>query len=605
MTQAARQPRHRRRVLLGAPRADARRVRLRLARPGPRRVRRGRDRGRPRHRRPPRRRRGWATAGRRPCPSPRTGCRLVYGARQQYCPSSPVYRERALALTDRIADRYADHDAVVMWHVGNEYGAHTPTCYCDASAAAFRDWLANRYGYLDELNDAWVTTFWSQRFSDWAEVIPPRRTPYFPNPTQQLDFKRFSSDAHARALHRAERDLIRERTPPPTSRSPRTSCASSRHADYWAWAAAEDVVSDDWYPDLADPALPRRGRRRRRPDAVARPRRPVAADGAGGLGDQLALRQPAQVGGPSTAAGRCSRSPAAPTRVLHFQWRAAVGGAEKWHSAMLPHAGPRTRTWHAVVALGTELAALDALAGARTARRRRDRPRLELLVGARARLASVDPPVPGRHPQAWYEPLWRRGYSIDFVHPESDLTAYPLVLVPQLYSVTDAGARQVATPPATGAAWRSATSRGRSTSATTCAPAATRHRGRTCSDCGSRSTVRCCPASRPPFAGPGTEPTDAIASGWTEHVHLTDAEVVLVLRRRRPRRLPRGHASRPGRRRHRLVHLASLDAESMDALLQRIAPSRAPSPSCLPRRRRASRWPCARRRPAIPVPDQP
>ena len=172
--------------------------------------------------------------------------RLVYGARQQYCPSSAPFRDRALALTERMASRYADHDAVVMWHVGNEYGAHTPACWCEISAEAFRDWLAKRYDTLDELNAAWSTAFWSQRFSDWSEVIPPRRTPYFPNPTHQLDFKRFSSDALL-GLFLAERDIIRSHSPadkPITTNFMRFF----PHADYWAWARAEDVVSDDGGP---------------------------------------------------------------------------------------------------------------------------------------------------------------------------------------------------------------------------------------------------------------------------------------------------------------------------------------------------------------------
>ena len=45
--------------------------------------------------------------------------------------------------------------------------------------------------------------------------------------------------------------------------------------------------------------------------------------------------------------------------------------------------------------------------------------------------------------RSWYEPLWRRGYSVDFAHPESDLAGYRLVLVPQLYSVSDHGAQRL------------------------------------------------------------------------------------------------------------------------------------------------------------------
>ena len=81
-----------------------------------------------------------------------------------------------------------------MWHVDNELGCHNAHCYCDVSAAAFRGWLRERYGDLDALNDAWGTAFWSQRYGDWDEILPPRTAPTFANPTQQLDFRRFSSD---------------------------------------------------------------------------------------------------------------------------------------------------------------------------------------------------------------------------------------------------------------------------------------------------------------------------------------------------------------------------------------------------------------------------
>ena len=291
------------------------------------------------------------------------GVRLSYGARQQYCPSSPVYRDRALQLTERVVQRYADHDSVVMWHVGNEFGAHTPMCWCDISAAAFRDWLAKRHGDLDALNDAWSTAFWSQQYSDWEEVIPPRRTPYFPNPTQQLDFKRFSSDAMLE-LFLAERDVIRTYSPddkPITTNFMRFF----PHNDYWEWAACEDVVSDDWYPDLADPDSHIEGA--------------AGADLMRSLGQGkpwLLMEQavsainwrPVNPVKPTGAYRRWSLQQVArgADSVLHFQWRAAVGGAEKWHSGMLPHAGPRTRSWNEVVALGNELEHMQQVTGSRT-----------------------------------------------------------------------------------------------------------------------------------------------------------------------------------------------------------------------------------------------
>ena len=61
------------------------------------------------------------------------GVRLSHGGRQHYCAVSKVYREKASALVEQIAARYASHPAVVMWHINNEYGCHAPYCYCENS----------------------------------------------------------------------------------------------------------------------------------------------------------------------------------------------------------------------------------------------------------------------------------------------------------------------------------------------------------------------------------------------------------------------------------------------------------------------------------------
>ena len=116
-------------------------------------------------------------------------------------------------MAGELARRYADHPALAMWHVHNEYGCHNAECYCDESAAAFRRWLRGRYADdLDALNDAWGTRFWSQWYYDWDEILPPRPTGAVPNPTQQLDWRRFSSD-ELLSLYEAERRVLLEAAP--------------------------------------------------------------------------------------------------------------------------------------------------------------------------------------------------------------------------------------------------------------------------------------------------------------------------------------------------------------------------------------------------------
>jgi beta-galactosidase len=120
------------------------------------------------------------------------------------------------------------------------------------SAAAFREWLRDRYATLDGLNDAWGTAFWSQHYGDWEEILPPRVAPTFPNPTQQLDFHRFSSDAVREQL-RAEREVLKEITPDIPVTTNFMAMKFVRNMDYWSWTADVDLVSNDHYLDAADP----------------------------------------------------------------------------------------------------------------------------------------------------------------------------------------------------------------------------------------------------------------------------------------------------------------------------------------------------------------
>jgi beta-galactosidase len=367
-------------------------------------------------------------------PVTREGVVLSPGGRQHYCPSSVAYREAANALVRQLAMRYREHLALALWHINNEYGCHLPACYCDASAAAFRAWLRARYGTLDALNEAWGTAFWSQRYGDWGEILPPRLAPTFANPTQQLDFARFSSDALLECFD-AERAILKELTPdvPVTT----NFMGFFKPLDYWTWAAHEDVVAEDSYPDPADPAA--------HVDAAMRyDLMRSLKDGASWIlmeqtpsqvnwREVNALQRPGQMRLWSyQAVARGAEG------VLFFQWRASRAGAEKFHGGMVPHIETeRSRVWREVTQLGEELARLDELLGART-------PAavaivldweswwgLELDSKPSTRLRQIE------QVQRFYRPLYAANIAIDFVRPEADLSSYRAVLVPNLYLLRD------------------------------------------------------------------------------------------------------------------------------------------------------------------------
>ncbi len=136
-----------------------------------------------------------------------------FGSRRHYCFSHLGYRTEAARITRAFAQRFGQHPAIVAWQTDNEFGCHdTAASYSDAARAAFRIWLAARYGSVNALNDAWGTAFWSQTYRSFDEIDLPNLTVTEPHPAHQLDFRRFSSDQVA-SFNRVQADIIREHSP--------------------------------------------------------------------------------------------------------------------------------------------------------------------------------------------------------------------------------------------------------------------------------------------------------------------------------------------------------------------------------------------------------
>ena len=361
------------------------------------------------------------------------GVRLSPGSRQAYCPSSAAYRSAAGRLVRKLAKRYGKHPALALWHINNEYGCHVPRCYCDASADAFRLWLKKKYGDVHRLNRDWGTAFWSQRYTSFEEVLPPRAAPAYENPAQLIDFDRFSSD-ELLACFLAEKAILREVTPevPVTT----NFMGLFRGADYWSWAPHVDVISDDLYPDPADPdasltaAMARdlmRSLGRGRPWILME-----QAAGAVNTRPQNAPKAPGQMRALSyQALARGADG------ILFFQWRQSAAGAEKFHSAMLPHSGTDTRVWREVKQLGQEVAQLGRVVG-------KPVPAQAAIVFDWNSWWAIEQrglPVHSSYlalVAPWHAALTKAGVVVDFVQGHEDLRAYPLVIVPNLFVATDA-----------------------------------------------------------------------------------------------------------------------------------------------------------------------
>ncbi|WP_030603110.1 beta-galactosidase [Streptomyces achromogenes] len=370
------------------------------------------------------------------------GVRYEFGSRGAICHSNADYRAAAAHITTRLAERYGDHPALAMWHVHNEYGVPVSACYCDSCAARFRGWLADTYGSVDAVNEAWGTAFWGQRYTDLAQINPPRTTPTVGNPGQALDYKRFT-DAVIRENFRAERDILHRLSPGvPVTTNFMTALSQCDSMDYWAWGREVDLVTNDHY-------LITDGRRTHVNLAMAADLTRSVAGGAPWLllehstsGVNWQPRNPAKAPG-QMARNSLAHVARGSEGAMFFQWRQSRRGAEKFHSAMVPHGGTDTRVWREVVELGASVEALSEIRGTRT---EADAAMLWDWQSWWAQNLDWRPSEdhdPRERADSFYEALYDRHLTVDFAHPEADLSGYPLVVVPALYLMTEAAGRNV------------------------------------------------------------------------------------------------------------------------------------------------------------------
>ncbi len=362
------------------------------------------------------------------------GRKRKFGGRHNSCPNSPTYRHYSVEIARRLAERYKEHPAILVWHISNEYGGE---CYCDNCEKAFRVWLKQRYGTLDAVNKAWNTAFWGHTFYDWDEIVVPdhRSEEWGENSSSfqgiSLDYTRFNSDSMLEC-YQLEYDAIRSIIPDALITT--NLMGFYKPLDYFKWAKHMDIVSWDNYPGLNTPV-----------SFTA-----LAHDLMRGLkdGDPFMLMEQT----PSQQNWQPYNSLKRPgvmrlwsyqavahgaDTVMFFQLRRSIGACEKFHGAVIEHAGhANTRVFRETSALGHELQKLgDQLLDSR----------IEASVAILfdwdnwwAIDKSSGPTVALQYVEQihkYYKALYNRNVQVDIVSVDSDLSGYKLVIAPVLYMV--------------------------------------------------------------------------------------------------------------------------------------------------------------------------
>lgn len=369
------------------------------------------------------------------------------GSRQSWSPTSPVFKEYALTLCRKLAERYGANPYVTAWHMGNEYGWNNRNDYSDNALNAFRLWCERKYGTIGALNQAWGTTFWGQEMNSFDEVLIPRfmGADSMVNPGQKLDFERFGNDMLL-DFYKAERDAIAEICPDKPFTTNFMVSTDQCCMDYADWANEVNFVSNDHYfHEGGEMHL----------DELA------CSDA---LMDSFALGKPWYVMEHSTSAvqwkplnmrkrkGEMVRDSLAHVAmgadaINFFQWRASAFGAESFHSAMVPHAGEDTKLFRQVCELGETL---QTLADAGVQGSELERSDTAILFSAESEWATRSETLPSmklnhwHDVRDWYRAFLDAGTRADIMPLKYDWSDYKTVVLPTVLMLSAVDTRRLA-----------------------------------------------------------------------------------------------------------------------------------------------------------------
>ena len=363
------------------------------------------------------------------------GIKRKFGGRHNSCPNSPTYRKYAAKLAGKLAKRYKDYENIVAWHVSNEFGGE---CYCRNCEQAFQRWLKQRFGTVEEMNRVFNTAFWGHTFYDWDEVVLPNLQSEHLSAEGEdrtmfqgisLEYRRFMSESMLECFRLEYQEIKKE--------MPNISVTTNlmgfyKPLDYQKWAKDLDFISWDCYPEPGDTpaetALQHDLMRgiKRQESFVLMEQTPSVTNWQ----PYNRLKRPGEMRLLSYQAAAHGAD-----AIQFFQIRRSIGACEKFHGAVIDHAGrDDTRVFREVEQLGDELEQLgDVFLEGRTPAEMAilfdwdNWWALEYSAGPSIRMKYLDAV------RDYYTAAYESNVPVDIIGVEDEFNSYKIIIAPLLY----------------------------------------------------------------------------------------------------------------------------------------------------------------------------
>ncbi len=164
-----------------------------------------------------------------------------YGPRQNYDFLNPYFRQHAERVIREIVSHFKDHPAVIGYQIDNETGpTGVTTPYMNT---AFLDHLKQKYRTPDTINKIWGLVYWGQLVDKWEDVPPPDG---ILNPGYKLEWENFQHDVVTEFLG-WQAKIVKEYKRPDQFITQDFSGGVHTDIDQWAIARALDIVAENPY----------------------------------------------------------------------------------------------------------------------------------------------------------------------------------------------------------------------------------------------------------------------------------------------------------------------------------------------------------------------